>query len=493
MLPSTLAQHVFGIGVANGSLYASPSPAAAAAASPEPSPGPESRSRLSIAQLTEQQATRPGVTITYISSHRSESREGDFGHTARQMRRIGKSTGTPAWKELPPGQMEQPPGTPAWERGAWNGASWVPEKDENIPDSVWETHDESDIGSRCGFSWDDAAAKANLNMCKTDGDCRNVNPGGARWRDSFDENGQWLGDPEYGCWQDLPDYQRSPQGDCVSKNPHRMSDLHCQLTCGATNGYGICSENCACAITSTAWDAGSPIQQPDEEVHNRDMPQKSPELVESVSKEYDQIPSGLPACGWQAGAGCTEVTQYECFDGHANRLAWKQDQVPACSHENWFGNEGCERSCVHVNQLKPAPYYAIWIPGPQARDPLPGERMPLYKHNPDRMTPALRGISMQNLDVSMSRICKSNDHKFLAFTMYSPHYEEKALRLVRSCDRAGVCCKAVLLPPTAFGPDLAEDSLKFRFESISMKPAFIREQMRLTDLPIVYMECASAA
>jgi len=77
----------------------------------------------------------------------------------------------------------------------------------------------------------------------------------------------------------------------------------------------------------------------------------------------------------------------------------------------------CERSCVHVNLLKPAPYYAIWNPGPRARDPRPGERMPLYKHDPDRMTPELRGISMQNLDVSMSRICKSEDHKFLAFTM----------------------------------------------------------------------------
>ena len=90
----------------------------------------------------------------------------------------------------------------------------------------------------------------------------------------------------------------------------------------------------------------------------------------------------------------------------------------------------------------------------------------------------------------MSRICKSIDHRFLAFTMYSPHYEHKALRLVRSCDRTGVCCKAVLLPATAFGPDVTEESMQFRFETISMKPAFIREQMRLTDLPIVYLDCA---
>ena len=59
---------------------------------------------------------------------------------------------------------------------------------------------------------------------------------------------------------------------------------------------------------------------------------------------------------------------------------------------------------------------------------------------------------------------------------------------MRSCDRAGVCCKAVLLPSDAFGKNIAENSMQFRFETISMKPAFIMEQMRLTDLPIVYMD-----
>lgn len=46
----------------------------------------------------------------------------------------------------------------------------------------------------------------------------------------------------------------------------------------------------------------------------------------------------------------------------------------------------------------------------------------------------------------------------LPLTRYSPNYEDKALRLVRSCDRAGVCCKAVLLPSDAFGAGVTEDS-----------------------------------
>ena len=251
MLPSTLAQHVLGA----GRLYPSPSPAAAAAApSPEPSPGAESESRprLSIAQLTEEQVTRPGVTITYITSVRSESPDGKFAHTARQMRRIyGRANGG---------------GAPAWERGSWYpGGKWIPEKDENIPEEVWKSHHQQDTGSRCGFTWDDAAAKANLHACKHDRDCNQFNVNRSRW--DFDENGKWkFAHVKYACWKDLPDYQRSPQGDCITKNPYRMSDLHCQLTCGAwlsSNSEGICSENCECTITSAAWDPGSPIQEHD--------------------------------------------------------------------------------------------------------------------------------------------------------------------------------------------------------------------------------------
>ena len=433
---------------------------------PRPSPGPstESRLKLSIAELTEQQATKPGVTVTYISSYhqraegdeaRPASRARGFGHVARQMRRVLRVTG------------------PAWERGTWKGNKWTPEVDESIPDSVWRSHNQSmQSGMRCGFSWDDAAAKANMQACKTDADCM-------------------LGFRR--CYKDLPDYQRSPQGDCISRNPYVISDLHCQLMCGATL-LETCTKNCECAVTSDAWDEAATVQPHEEIVNRTKMPPKDHELLEQVREEYDLNPSGLPACTWMPGHGCGQKTVYECFDGPASaggtrwNAAGKEEKTAACSSESWFGKEGCKRSCVHVSLLKPAPYYAIWNPGPQAREVLPGERLPLYKHDPTRMTPQERGIDMKNLDASMSRVCKSSDHTFLAFTMYSPSYEAKALRLVRSCDRAGVCCKAVLLPSTAFGAGVTEDSPTFRFETIAMKPAFIQEQMRLTDLPIVYLD-----
>ena len=178
-------------------------------------------------------------------------------------------------------------------------------------------------------------------------------------------------------------------------------------------------------MTSDAWDEAATVQPHEKIVNRTKMPPKDHDLLEQVREEYNLNPSGLPACTWMPGHGCGQKMQYECFDGPASaggtrwNAAGKEEKVAACSSESWFGKETCKRSCVHVSLLNPAPYYAIWNPGPQAREVLPGERQPLYKHDPTRMTPEERGISMQHLDVSMSRVCKSADHTFLAFTMYA--------------------------------------------------------------------------
>ena len=72
--------------------------------------------------------------------------------------------------------------------------------------------------------------------------------------------------------------------------------------------------------------------------------------------------------------------------------------------------------------------------------------------------------------------------------MFSPKYEPKARRLLASCERVGVCCKATLLPPDAFGPDALEGSTEFRFRTIALKPAFILSQLKQTQLPVVFMD-----
>ena len=198
-----------------------------------------------------------------------------------------------------------------------------------------------------------------------------------------------------------------------------------------------------------------------------------------VAKEWDDMPSGLPSCRWRPHKGCTNVTQFECFEGKA---------AGKCSGENWFESDQCGRSCVHVRLLKPAPYYALWIPGPEGRKFSAGERQPRYQHDPRLITPEARGIHLKASDVLMSNLCHSEMNRFVGITMYSPKYEGKASRLIRSCERVGICCKATLLPSNAFGAENPEGSEEFRFQTISMKPSFILSQLESTELPVVFLD-----
>ena len=79
----------------------------------------------------------------------------------------------------------------------------------------------------------------------------------------------------------------------------------------------------------------------------------------------------------------TNATQYECIAG---------EKRGECSAKNWFEEsaEGkdkvCGASCVHVSLLRPAPYYALWYPGPLAKDFKVDEHQPRYEHDPARLT-----------------------------------------------------------------------------------------------------------
>ena len=120
-----------------------------------------------------------------------------------------------------------------------------------------------------------------------------------------------------------------------------------------------------------------------------------------------------------------------------------------------------------------APYYALWYPGPLAKEWRKGEERPRYQHNPELLTFKARGIDLSKSEVSltltltptptltlilpltlpltlplpltkvlMSDICKSGDNHFTGVSFFSPKYRAKAERLLRSCARVGVCCKA---------------------------------------------------
>ena len=95
-----------------------------------------------------------------------------------------------------------------------------------------------------------------------------------------------------------------------------------------------------------------------------------------------------------------------------------------------------------------------------------------------------RGIDVKSLDVSMTSACKKAHHGFVGISFFSPNYKDKAERLLRSCARHDICCKATQAP-TSFGQDAPEGSEEYRFQFIASKPAFILGQIKATKLPVV--------
>ena len=96
---------------------------------------------------------------------------------------------------------------------------------------------------------------------------------------------------------------------------------------------------------------------------------------------------------------------------------------------------------MHSSLLRLAPYYALWYPGPLAKEFRAKEMRPRYKHDAAKLSLRTRGIDLSLSDVMMSDICKSADLHFVGISIYSPRYKAKAERLLRSCARVGICCK----------------------------------------------------
>jgi hypothetical protein len=422
--------------------------------------------KISVAQKTEEQAI-PGVTIKYLSPF--DDRHGsELAVTMRRKKIVSSSSaGEDGYWDRKNGE---------WEYGTWVDGEWVADpsagdKPPWLKDAQEGASNETvSMGGlrRCGFTWDDAAAKVG-SSCLKDGDCVKPAEGSTGWP-------EWA---NYSCYTDVPNYMRGEAGECASADPRAWSDIFCQQTCSAYPGAWCDPDKCACAKNSEAWNLSAPIQPISENGKASDLPPRNQKLIEAVAREWDAMPSGLPACPWRPHKDCTNVTQYECTEGK---------QSGKCSGENWFESPDCEKSCVHVRLLKPAPYYALWIPGPESRSFLPAERQPRYKHDASKLTPEKRGINLKGSDVLMSRLCHSVHNHFVGITVYSPHYEGKASRLVRSCERVGICCKATLLPADAFGKENPEGSEGFRFSTISMKPSFILSQLEATELPVVFLD-----
>ena len=364
------------------------------------------------------------------------------------------------------------------EAGHWGGdGEWI---SDLVPASeqggVPEVNRKTGI-SRCGFSWDDAAAKlgASCELNGWEGQC--TPPEGT----VDDPDSYWYGE-DYECFTDVPDLgDITARGKCVQASP-ATTDEWCESNCNTPGGE--CNPAfCKCegdGERNDVFNVSAPIQQHDSSIGPNGLPKDNDTLVSQVKHEAAAHPSGLPACTWQPPKGCKDTAQYQCIGGK---------QKGKCSGENWFDRpEECSHSCVHTALLPAAPYSALWYPGPLAREFQRNEQQPRYNHTASKLSLLSRGIDLSKSDVMLSAQCKSKANQFVGIAMYSPKYEAKAKRLLRSCSRIGACCKATFLPPDAFGKDALEGTDNFRYEVIASKPSFILGELESTKLPVVFLD-----
>ena len=301
---------------------------------------------------------------------------------------------------------------------------------------------------------------------------------------------------------------------CASPNPALSSDENCKVMCEGDAQPGLCDHDyCECYDPSVPRDS----------------------LIKKAKSLGQKQPSGVPDCPWIAPVGCTSDMPHECMEGA---------KAGECQAQNWLEqHDECKSSCLHAKLFFFAPRgpsgtIEAWVPGPLLEPAEKGakEEVPHYEHDacklvrsppraplepapppspthsltclqphPDAHTPTprrphthtrprlplqtleKRGIDVKSLDVSMTSACKKAHHGFVGISFFSPNYKDKAERLLRSCARHDICCKATQAP-TSFGPDAPEGSEEYRFQFIASKPAFILGQIKATKLPVVWLD-----
>ena len=285
------------------------------------------------------------------------------------------------------------------------------------------------------------------------------------------------------CQSDLPTCDPlRPRGECYSLK-YTISDAWCDNVCNAPRDgvspyhQAVC-EPSKCQCEEMSFLKGDPIQEKTS-INISEMPQRTEHLVRRVEATEKRAP-GLPDCLWRPGPGCTNTTPYECLDNGK------------CSAANWYPYDDwarpCRSSCLHVALLNPAPYYALWRPGPLARPFVEGDKLPRYAEHSGMGAHMKLATRVASGAILLTPFCQKRSNPFVGVTLFSPSYEVKARRLLESCKRVGLCCKATRLPADVFGPDAPEGSEAFRFKTIAMKPSFILSQLKATQLPVVFLD-----
>lgn len=138
-------------------------------------------------------------------------------------------------------------------------------------------------------------------------------------------------------------------------------------------------------------------------------------------------------------------------------------------------------------QRQPAhkpPVEAVWAPRRMAGRGLTTSPPPTYVHEQEWMVLPPKLVVPQVEDCGPDF---AESAEFWAISLYSAAYSEKAKRLVASCELFGICCKPAFMPEGVFG-ELQEGSNPWRHRLIATKPLFMLETLRLSPLPIVWLD-----
>ena len=319
---------------------------------------------------------------------------------------------------------------------------------------------------RCGYSWDDAAAKCGLNCINTCSAAEHL-----------------------ACYKNLPYCDKAkPAGECVAVQ-FGVTDSWCDAAANSIDSALTVCEDCVDAYKETFFDhciceevptgKNTPIEPPVHVQNASSMPERSSALVDHAIQQ-GELAIGLPECSWKPGKGCSNVTQYECLSGK------KKGQ---CTGENWYYREDeCTSSCVHVSLLNPPPYYAIWRYGPRALPWDKGATLPRYSAHGSAAVREMAKHFENPKEILMSTYCESQQIAFAGVSFFSPNYRVKAERLLKSCNKMGVCCKATAMAADFLGPDAPEGSDAFRFQMIALKPGFLYHELEATKQPVVFLD-----
>ena len=357
---------------------------------------------------------------------------------------------TPLWPAI--GENRDPPPK--------SGGRLQPKDTSSKPTTAYPNGRDYSSGSRCGESWDDAAVKCGME-CGTG--CNGI---------------------QDMCYLDLPTCDhKNPAGKCWAYSGG-VSDSWCATASAMIDGsdrtkdkedsfYNLCM--CEEIVVGPEARTNKYVAP----MNASTLPPRDADLVALVVEEGELHP-GLPECTWKPPPGCTNVTQYECVEGAAARK---------CSGENWFNQpEQCGASCVHTALLRPPPYYAVWRSGPRARPWQSNSQLPHYAAKDAVRDPKTQWAFDHPKRILMSVWCKSSQIEFVGVSLFSPAYEQKARRLLGSCNMKGLCCKATMVGSNFMGPETPEGTDAFRYRMIALKPLFLLDQMEKTLEPVVFLD-----